>query len=129
MVSRWFKFGSGEFLVRGLNPYEILEIDEQIKSGELTEEKALGELFKSAIVGFRGIGGGLLISRRKKISALCADPEVRSFVLQKAMEILEGETAEREKILKILDKVEFGLRWSKYFKKGGTKWIKPSELN
>ena len=111
MMTEWFDFLGARFLIKGLNPRYILAIDQKVKAGELDEKRAMALLFKSILTGFKGIAGGRRLSRSKKIDGLFTDPEIRNFVLQKSMEILEREVVELARVGKVLSKMDFGLKW------------------
>lgn len=105
--SEWFSFGRAQFLIRALNPGQILCAQDLIKQGKMSEGEALEKVFGSVLVDFRQIGGGKGISRTKKISVLFGDSEVRNFVFKQAADLLEREISVLKRIGDTLERFLF----------------------
>lgn len=96
--SEWFRFCGASFLVKALNPGQILGLDDQVHKGRISRDQALQELFKASLIGFKGIQGEKKISREKKVRALFQDPEIRNFVLWMGYNMLTTEANQMEKL-------------------------------
>ena len=105
MKSEWFNFMGGKFLVKSLDPVQILALDDQVHKGKISRDGALQELFKASLIGFKDIPGGKGMSRQKKVQALFRDPEVRNFVLWMGYNLLGSETDRMEKFRDVLEKL------------------------
>jgi hypothetical protein len=113
-MSQWFTFGNAKFLIRPLNPFQILKIRDSVAEGRISEEQAMYFFFSNSLAGFKGMEGGKKISRRRKVEALFADVELRVFVLEKAYGLLEETVSEIEKLNARFAKFLFGTADLKY---------------
>jgi hypothetical protein len=105
MESKWFSFMGGKFLVKSLDPVQILALRDQVDREEITQNEAMQELFKSSLIGFKDIEVGKKISRKEKIQALFRNPEIRNFVLWMAYNMLSAEADRMEKLRDVMEKL------------------------
>jgi len=105
MKSEWFNFMGGKFLVKSLDPVQILALDDQVNKGKISRDGALQELFKASLIGFKDIPRGEKISQRKKVQALFRDPEVRNFILWMGYNLLNSEADRMEKLGGVMEKL------------------------
>jgi len=103
----WFDLGEASFLIRVVDYEWVLFLNEKRGRGELTDEEVRRMIFYSVLEEWRGVGGLRDIAKEKQKKTLYKDPVIKTFVLQKSTELLEGETEELERCCTLIEKYLF----------------------
>ncbi len=99
LKQRWFEFNNARFLIKSLDPWRVLDLNDRRKRAEIDDERIQRVLFLSSLVRWEGIENDEKFASEEKFIALFKDSEIREFVLEKAAGLLNEHVRTLEKAL------------------------------